>query len=51
MNRKIGENSFVHRILDVRWFYSFLGLILIFIISSFLSSSFMSGDNMLTILR
>ena len=51
MKKRLNGASAFNRILDVRWLYSFLGLILIFLVSSQLSSSFLTGGNLLTILR
>lgn len=51
MKKRLSGASALNRILDVRWLYSFLGLILIFLVSSQLSSSFLTAGNMLTILR
>ena len=50
-NDRIENSSLVQRILETRWLYSFLGLLVIFIGSSILSSSFLTISNLITILR
>ena len=51
MKKRFGEASALNRILDIHWLYSFLGLVVIFVISSFLSKSFFTPGNLMTILR
>lgn len=48
---KTGINALISRLLETRWLYSFLGLLVIFIGSSILSSSFLTASNLITILR
>lgn len=51
MKRNIRNHTLINRVLDIRWIYSLLGLIIVFIVSSQLSDVFLTGKNMLTILR
>lgn len=51
MKKSLGRTSILERILDLRWFYSFLGLVVIFAVSSLLSKSFLTAGNIMTILR
>lgn len=51
MKKSLGRTSILEQILDLRWFYSFLGLVVIFALSSLLSKSFLTAGNIMTILR
>jgi len=51
MEKRLGKVSIINKVLDIRWIYSLLGLIVIFVGSSFLSTAFMTSSNMITILR
>ncbi len=50
-NERIEKSPLLSQILDTRWLYSFFGLLVIFVGSSLLSDSFLTVNNLITILR